>query len=58
MKKLILLLPVLPVCALALSSCTTVVKEPATATTTTHSETVERTPTTTSTTVTHQAGGY
>ncbi|HEY3663202.1 MAG TPA: hypothetical protein VGL24_08640 [Chthoniobacterales bacterium] len=58
MKKLILLVPVLAVCAL--SSCTTVVKEPAAATTTTHTETaVERTPTSTSTTVTRQsAGGY
>ncbi len=58
MKKLILLVPVIAVCAL--SSCTTVVKEPATATTTTHTETaVERTPTSTSTTVTRQsAGGY
>jgi hypothetical protein len=43
-----------------LSSCTTVVKEPAATTTTTHTETaVERTPTSTSTTVTRQsAGGY
>ncbi|CAN5532401.1 hypothetical protein BH18VER2_BH18VER2_02370 [soil metagenome] len=59
MKKLILLVPVLAVCAL--SSCTTVVKEPApTTTTTTHTETaVERAPTSTSTTVTRQsAGGY
>ncbi|MEO5718118.1 MAG: hypothetical protein ABIR29_06055 [Chthoniobacterales bacterium] len=58
MKKLILLVPVIAVCAL--SSCTTVVKEPATTSTTTHTETaVERTPTSTSTTVTRQsAGGY
>jgi hypothetical protein len=58
MKKLILLVPMFAVGAL--SSCTTVVKEPATATTTTHTETaVERTPTSTSTTVTRQsAGGY
>ncbi|MEO8440074.1 MAG: hypothetical protein ABI540_07615 [Spartobacteria bacterium] len=61
MKKLILLIPVLPAFALVLSSCTTVVKEPApTTTTTTHTETaVERAPTSTSTTVTRQsAGGY
>ncbi len=58
MKKLILLVPVVAV--FALSSCTTVIKEPATSTTTTHTETaVERTPTSTSTTVTRQsAGGY
>jgi uncharacterized lipoprotein YbaY len=60
MKKLILLIPVLPAFALVLSSCTTVVKEPApTTTTTTHTTEVERTPTSTSTTVTRQsAGGY
>jgi uncharacterized protein YceK len=59
MKKLILLISVIPVCAMVLSSCTTVVKEP-TATTTTHTESaVERTPTSTSTTVTRQStGGY
>ena len=58
MKKLILLVPVIAVSAL--SSCTTVIKEPATATTTTHTETaVQRTPTSTSTTVTREsAGGY
>jgi hypothetical protein len=59
MKKLILLIPVIAVCAMVLSSCTTEVKEP-TATTTTHTESaVERTPTSTSTTVTRQStGGY
>jgi uncharacterized lipoprotein YbaY len=57
MKKLILLIPVIAACAMVLSSCTTVVKEP-TASTTTHTETaVERTPTHTSTTVTRQSGG-
>ena len=60
MKKLILLIPVIPACVMALSSCTTVVKEPATTTTTTHTESaVTRTPTHTSTTVTRQStGGY
>ena len=62
MKKLILLIPVVPACVMALSSCTTVVKEPvATTTTTTHTESaVTRTPTTTSTTVTRRSttGGY
>jgi hypothetical protein len=58
MKKLILLIPVIPAFAMVLSSCTTVVKEPGAATTTTHTETaVERTPTSTSTTVTRQSGG-
>ena len=57
MKKLILLIPVLPVCTMFLTSCTTVVKEPA-ATTTTHTESaVTRTPSSTSTTVTRQSTG-
>ena len=58
MKKLLLLIPALPACAM-LMSCTTV-KEPApTTSTTTHTESeVTRTPTSTSTTVTHQSGGY
>jgi hypothetical protein len=58
MKKLTLLIPLIPTCVMALSSCTTVVKEPATTTTTTHTEAVTRTPTSTSTTVTRQSGGY
>ncbi len=58
MKKLILLIPVLSVCVLALSSCTTVVKEPGSATTTTtHSESMQPVPATTSTSVTRQTGG-
>lgn len=57
MKKLIILTPLLAI-AVTLTSCTTVVKEPATATTTTtHTERV-RTPAATETTVTHQSGGY
>jgi hypothetical protein len=55
MKKLTLLLLIIPACAFV--SCTTVVKEPAT-TTTTHTESaVTRTPTETSTTVTRQSTG-
>jgi hypothetical protein len=56
MKKLILLIPVIPAFAMVLSSCET----PATTTTTTQTESaVTRTPTTTSTTVTRQStGGY
>ncbi|MBA3962791.1 MAG: hypothetical protein H0X40_12955 [Chthoniobacterales bacterium] len=59
MKKLTLSLLIIPAFVVALSSCTTVVKEP-TATTTTHTESaVTRTPTETSTTVTRQStGGY
>ena len=61
MKKLILLIPVVAICAMVLPSCTTVEKEPAATTTTTHTESaVTRTPTSTSTTVTRQStmGGY
>jgi uncharacterized lipoprotein YbaY len=60
MKKLILLIPVVPACAMVLASCTTEIQEPAATTTTTHTESaVVRTPTSTSTTVTRQsAGGY
>jgi len=55
MKKLILLIPVIPACAMVLSSCAT---EPATTTTTTHTESaVTQTPTSTSTTVTRQSTG-
>ncbi|MEO6872755.1 MAG: hypothetical protein ABI233_11115 [Chthoniobacterales bacterium] len=55
MKKLTLLLLIVPACAFV--SCTTVVKEP-TATTTTHTESaVTRTPAETSTTVTRQSTG-
>jgi uncharacterized protein YceK len=58
MKKLTLLLLVLPACGILFSSCTTVVKEPAATTTTTHTESaVTRTPTETSTTVTRQSSG-
>jgi hypothetical protein len=56
MKKLTLLFLIVPACAFV--SCTTVVKEPATATTTTHTESaVTRTPAETSTTVTRQSTG-
>jgi hypothetical protein len=59
MKKLIVLIPALPAVAMFLTSCTTVVKEPSTATTTTtHEESVVRTPTATQTTTTHTSGGY
>ena len=59
MKKLFLLIPALPACAMLLTSCTTVVKEPAASTTTTHTESaVTRTPVETSTTVTRGTGGY
>ena len=60
MKTLALLVPIIFACAIALSSCTTVVKEPATTTTTTRTESaVTRTPTSTSTTVTRQtSSGY
>ena len=57
MKKLIILTPIMALAALALPSCTTVVKEdPATTTTVTESS-VTRTPAT-STTVTRTGAGY
>jgi uncharacterized protein YceK len=60
MKKLSLTLLLIPACGFVMSSCTTVVKEPAATTTTTHTESaVTRTPAETSTTVTRQStGGY
>lgn len=58
MKKLTLI-SILPVLALCLASCTTVVKEPAASTTTTTHETaVTRTPASTSTTTVHTGSGY
>ncbi len=59
MKKLIILVPVLAIFATALTSCTTVVKEPATtSTTTTHETTAVSRPAATQTTTTHTTGGY
>ncbi len=59
MKKLFLTLLIIPACGFVLSSCTTVVKEPSTSTTTHTESAVMRTPAETSTTVTRQStGGY